>query len=305
MADGSVLVTGAHGFLGRHVARAFAARGLRIRGLGHGVWTPDEWRGWGLSEWLPSDVTLESLLALGGEPELVVHCAGSASVGFSMVKPHEDFQRTVASTSAVLEFVRTRAPRACVVFPSSGSVYGSVGEPASEDRPPSPRSPHATHKLMCETLCSEYGRRFGVASVLVRLFSLYGPGLRKQLLWDACNRLARGDAAFGGTGRERRDFVHVEDAVELVALAAGRASPEAPLVNGGTGDSASVAEVVEAVAAALPGAGRPTFSGVERAGDPEQMLASPALARAWGWSPRVSWKEGIRRYCAWFLSERP
>jgi UDP-glucose 4-epimerase len=305
MADGTVLVTGAHGFLGRHVARALAGRGLRVRGLGHGTWNPGEWRSWGLSDWHACDVTLEALATHGGEPQAIVHCAGSASVGFSVAEPYLDFQRTVATTSCVLEFTRTLAPTARVVFLSSGGVYGSVAAPASEDRPLEPRSPYAVHKRIGEQLCAEYGRRYAVSSVILRLFSIYGPGLRKQLLWDACNRLTEGDAAFAGTGRERRDFVHVADAVELVALALPRASPEAPVVNGGTGHSASVAEVVEAVAAALPGAARPAFTGTERPGDPEQMLADPARARAWGWSPRWGWDDGVREYCTWFHSGIP
>jgi UDP-glucose 4-epimerase len=305
MPDGSVLVTGAHGFLGRHVARAFASRGLLVRGLGHGSWPAEEWRRWGLAEWHATDVTLEALLTYAGEPETIVHCAGSASVGFSMLRPYQDFQRTVGTTMSVLEFIRTRTVGARLVYPSSGSVYGSVAGPAAEDQPSRPYSPYAVHKLIGEQLCAEYGRVFGVASSVVRFFSIYGPGLRKQLLWDACNRLSRGGAVFSGTGRERRDFLHVEDAVALIALAVERASPDAPVVNGGTGIAPSVAEVIDEVTTALPRNERPAFSGAGRPGDPETMVAEASRARTWGWAPRTGWREGVREYCAWFLSGVP
>ena len=219
-----------------------------------------------------------------------------------MTRPYQDFQRTVSTTASVLEFVRTCAPSARVVFPSSGSVYGSAGEPTSEEREARPRSPYATHKWVAEQLCAEYGRRFGVASAVIRFFSLYGPGLRKQLLWDACSRIARGEVAFDGTGCERRDFVHVEDATALAAIAADRASPSAPVVNGGTGIAPTIAEVVEQVAAAFPGAGRPVFTGAPRPGDPDGMVADPSQAREWGWRAERAWREGVREYCAWFRS---
>jgi UDP-glucose 4-epimerase len=303
MPDRSVLVTGAHGFLGRRVARAFAARGFAVFGIGHGDWREDEWRRWGLAAWRASDVTLDSLPRAAEAPEVVVHCAGGSSVAASVARPHDDFQRTVATTASVLEFVRTRSPAARVLFPSSGSVYGSVDAAAAEDRPAAPPSPYAAHKRMAEELCAEYGRRFGVASAVVRFFSLYGPGLRKQLLWDACRRLTRGERTFDGTGQERRDFLHVDDAVELAILAAERAAPASPIVNGGTGTSPTIAEVVAEVAAALPGAGAPIFTGARRAGDPTGMVADTGRARAWGWAPRVLWTEGVRAYCSWFLSE--
>lgn len=303
MAERSVLITGAHGFLGRRVARAYADRGFQVHGIGHGDWPEEEWRGWGLAAWHPAGVTPNTLCGAAAQPELVIHCAGGSSVAASIARPHEDFHRTVSATASVLEFVRTHAPAARVLFPSSGSVYGSANAPVGEDRPASPLSPYATHKRMAEELCAEYGQRFGVASVVVRFFSLYGPGLRKQLLWDACRRLLRGENAFDGTGQERRDFLHVDDAVELVAIAADRASPSSPIVNGGTGTAPTVAEVVNEVAAALSGAGLPVFTGGRRAGDPGAMVADTTRARAWGWTPRIGWRRGVQAYCAWFLAE--
>lgn len=300
--DGSVLVTGAHGFLGRHVARALARRGVHVRGLGHGSWASEDRHAWGVAEWHDADVTLEALTAHAGAPGAIVHCAGSASVRASVDHPYEDFQRTVSTTLAVLEFVRTRARGAHVVLPSSGSVYGSVDEGVREDAVLAPCSPYAEHKAASERLCREFGGMFGVAASVVRLFSVYGDGLRKQLLWDACARLARGPAEFGGTGRERRDFVHVEDAVALLLIAIERASPVVPVVNGGTGVAPRVEEVLAEVAAGVPGAGAVRFTGVRRPGDPDTMLADTERARSWGWRPQVAWRDGVRAYCRWFAA---
>jgi UDP-glucose 4-epimerase len=305
MPERTALVTGAHGFLGRHLARALSQQGYSVHGLGHGAWTREEWARFGLSVWHTGDVTLESLLtyAPAPEPDLIVHCAGSASVAFSMAQPLLDFKRTVETTAAVLEYARLHAPGAAVLVPSSGSVYGSheLG-PVAESAPTSPQSAYAVNKLLAEALCASYGRSFGVRSVVVRFFSIYGPGLRKQLLWDACGRLARGEASFAGSGDETRDWMHVDDAAQLVLRALDRASASCPVVNGGTGTGASVREVVTEIAKALGFPGEITFTRQGRPGDPVRFVADNDLARSWAWEPRIGWRDGVRAYCEWFAT---
>ena len=152
--DKPVVVTGAHGFIGRHVARKLASLGHTVIGLGHGVWTRDEWRSWGISEWHTVDVTLENLVTYAGRPQAIVHCAGSGSVVYSASHPHQDYQRTVATTAAVLEFARLHAPEAAVVCPSSAAVYGQARQiPISETAALNPISPYGVHKLMAEMHC--------------------------------------------------------------------------------------------------------------------------------------------------------
>jgi UDP-glucose 4-epimerase len=296
----TVLVTGARGFVGRHVARAAGAVAERVAGVGHGNRDREDAARSGLAAWIEGDVTIAALAALPVRPTLVVHCAGGSSVGASIARPADDFARTVGSTLAVLEYVRTRAPGAAVVLPSSAAVYGDAETvPTPEHAAPRPASPYGVHKKMAEELCAAYGRHFGVRSAIVRLFSVYGPGLRKQLLWDACNKLAGGDGRFGGTGGERRDFLHVEDAARLLLRAGGDASPDAPVFNGGTGVATSVRDVLQALADDLGTAG-PCFSGDVRAGDPAQLVADVARTSGWGWRAERGWRDGIREYAEWF-----
>ena len=299
----TVLVTGAYGFIGRHVARAFAAEGHTVAGLGHGVWSREQWRDWGLAEWHAGDVTLDNLVTHAGLPAIVVHCAGSGSVGFSATHPHQDYQRTVGTTAAVLEFVRLYARDAVVVYPSSAAVYGHASRlPIAEAEPANPVSPYGVHKQMAEQLCAAYARHFGVRTTIVRLFSVYGTGLRKQLLWDACSKLRRGESTFFGTGQEVRDWLHVADAARLLSLASKQASRDCPIVNGGTGVKVTVAEVLREVHERLHAKVAPAFDGHIREGDPPTYVADISRAGSWGWRAGKPWREGVREYVDWFSS---
>ena len=296
------VVTGANGFLGRHVARLLSSKGHSVIGIGHGEWQREEWESWGLSEWHCADVTLQVLEQHGGTPSLIIHCAGSGSVSFSLEDPIGDFERTVVTTAHVLEYVRTAAPSCGVVYPSSASVYGGVEEmPIREGCQAAPISQYGVHKLMAEQMVTSYARQFGASAAVVRLFSVYGCGLRKQLLWDACRKLTNGDGVFMGTGDEVRDWLHVEDAAELLIAAGDHASTGCPTVNGGSSVGTTVREVLVYLCRCLFEDGRmPTFSGAQRIGDPSRFVAEIDLAKAWGWSPKRHWKHGVEEYAAWW-----
>ena len=297
------LVTGAHGFIGRHVARHLAAGGAEVTGIGHGDWMSKQWQSWGIANWINTDIKLQPLLASGVAPDTVIHCAGSGSVGFANEKPHDDFLRNVATTAAVLEFMRQRVPDASLVLTSSAAVYGYAARlPIAETAETEPVSIYGAHKLIAEQLCTLNARLFGTRVAIVRLFSVYGSGLRKQLLWDACGKIQRGELAFAGTGQEQRDWLHVSDAAGLLALAAENASAICPVVNGGTGVGTRVEEIVKRVSALSGKAMTPTFSGTRRPGDPPGQVADISRARSWNWSPNMSCEDGVAEYVRWFFA---
>jgi UDP-glucose 4-epimerase len=306
----NILITGAHGFIGRHVARECADRGHLVVGLGHGAWPEQAHRDAGLAEWRNGEVThanLDALAAGLGVPELVIHLAGGSAVGPSFAQPAEDFRRSVLAAGDLCEWLRLRAPRARLVMASSAAVYGANHAGTITERDAcNPYSPYGFHKRMAELALESYARNFGLQTAVVRFFSVYGQGLRKQLLWDCCTRLARSPAelALGGHGTELRDWLHVGDAARLLLAAGQVASVECPAINGGTGTATSI----EQVAAVLcEGWGRPDlplrFSGVARAGDPASLVADAGAALALGWVPQVAWRQGVLDYVAWFRAQ--
>jgi len=297
----TVLVTGAYGFIGRHVAKRFAEAGWVVLGIGHGSWVKDEWQQWGISDWNESDITSNALLTYAGSPEVIVHCAGSGSVGFSMEYPQQDFQRTVNTTVAVLDFVRQHASKARVVYPSSAGVYGIVEKlPIQVSSSLVPISPYGEHKKIAEEMCHSYSRYFGISVVIVRLFSVYGMGLRKQLLWDACMKISNGEKTFFGNGTETRDWLHVNDAAALILESGLIEAPECKIINGGSGHGVTVREILCELFECFGREDTPQFTGAKRTGDPVNYIADIEGAENLGWQPNISWREGIREYVKWF-----
>lgn len=294
-------MTGAYGFVGRHLARALADDGFEVRAIGHGLWGRDEFSKWGIADWHLGDVTIDALSTYGGEPDVIFHCAGSGSVAFSMTNPYQDYQRSVATTHSVLEYIRTVCSTAALVLPSSAAVYGVAPTmPIRVAAPLGPASAYGFHKKVAEDLCRMYGQLFGVRSSLIRFFSIYGVGLRKQLLWDACRRIADGEATFSGTGQETRDWIHVEDAAALMICASKHTTAEGTVINGGTGRATQIDAIVHAIANEFGCSRQPAFSGICRPGDPVHYQADITQALDWGWTPTRDLRKEVHRYVQWF-----
>ena len=309
-----VWITGAHGFIGRHVSLAVAERGDRVLGIGHGHWPSIESQNHAVSESINGDINssnLNELSALGGRPDVVIHLAGGSSVGVAIAHPREDFFRTVVSTVELLEWLRLNSPETSLVVASSAAVYGAGYEGRiAESVSLNPYSPYGQHKLMMESLCQSYGASFGLRSVIARLFSVYGVGLQKQLLWDICNRIEAYPSRIelGGTGEELRDWVCVDDVARVLASLGEYANVSAPTFNVGTGSGTSVREIAQLLINAwvnerggVPELG---FSGQSREGDPFSLVADTHRLSGLGFHCVNSLGKGIAAYVDWFCNRK-
>lgn len=302
----SILITGAHGFIGRHLGRYCNEQWqATVVGLGHGTFSGSELTRFGMKYSLNGDVTsanLHRIVQKAGLPDIIFHLAGGNSIGSSLALPQEDFQRTVATTCELLDWVRINSPDSRVVLASSAAVYGSGYEqPISESAVTQPTSPYGNHKRMAEQLCESYHQHFGVRCQVARLFSVYGPDLRKQLLWDTCQKLASGvmRLQMQGTGNECRDWLHVSDCVSFLWALANDTRTQVTM-NGGTGISTSVGEIVRALCQAWDENIDVEFNGHDRPGNPQYLVADIASTAQLNWVAQTKWQDGIQRYVEWF-----
>jgi UDP-glucose 4-epimerase len=303
----TIWITGSNGFIGRHLAQGLADAGNAVHGVGHGALENPERQRLGLQTWLNGEIDAANLNALAtasGLPSTIFHLAGGSSVGLSVAQPFEDFSRSVASTARLLEWLRVSAPECRLIAASSAAVYGADHDGAiSEDATLAPVSPYGRHKLMMEHLCRSYATSFGVRSTVMRLFSVYGPHLRKQLLWDVCSRLQRDERTLilGGTGSELRDWTDVRDVARLLVKIGELPQQEAfQIINGGSGLGTCVADMAAMLVKNWGGGIAVRYSGVVRAGDPYSLLADDTKLRRLPFAWQIPVGQGLADYVQWF-----
>jgi UDP-glucose 4-epimerase len=300
----TALITGAAGFLGRHVTARFAREGWKVLGLDDLALAEDS-LGAGVSyQRLRLPNPLLAPVLTDAKPDVCVHCAGSASVGGSLTDPAGDFRGNTVLTFELLEALRLHAPRCRFLLLSSAAVYGNPASlPVTEAHATGPLSPYGLHKLQSEMLCAEYTRFFEVPTSVVRIFSAYGPGLQRQVIWDICERvLTKGALPLHGTGHESRDFIHASDIARALHLLAETESASGETYNLASGREVTIAELAAVLAGELAPKIAPQFDGKSTPGNPLNWRADISKIASLGFAPQISLEEGLRESAAWARS---
>lgn len=295
-----VLITGAFGFLGKATAKKFSQEGWEVFGIGRGE-PHTQIKNSIFGSCISAEITLTNLNAFGVYPDVIIHCAGGSSVSKARINPTEDHNSTIVSIQSTLEFIRKFSINTRLVFISSAAVYGNLhNSPISEIENPKPISAYGRHKLKAENLCQEYVENYQLKISIIRFFSLYGPDLKKQLLWDAANKAIKGQNIFFGSGAEMRDFLYISDAVELIYMLGNSASKKLEIFNGGSGMPVSTKEVIECIFQELGINLTPEFSNKINPGDPRYLVSNNMRLNELNWSPKVKLTQGLRNYVEWF-----
>ncbi|CAO3439953.1 NAD-dependent epimerase/dehydratase family protein [Azospirillum doebereinerae] len=277
MTERKAWITGASGFFGGMMVRMLARTGWRVTAFAR---HPVQALALGAHHAVGGDITLAGTLSTlreHGCPDLVFHAAGGSHVGRADANPVEDFRRTVHSTSELLHGLGIGgAVDAHIVYPSSAAIYGvQPPGPIAVATAPKPVSHYGWHKLEAELQCQQAAERYELSITVVRFFSLYGNGLRKQLFWELAERLRKGAGCLDlmGTGEETRDYLHIDDAIALV-LALPRPSPGVlAFMNGGSATATTIAAAVATFQKALGTAVPVAFTGVAHPYDPRHLCA--------------------------------
>ncbi|RYD80759.1 MAG: NAD-dependent epimerase/dehydratase family protein, partial [Sphingobacteriales bacterium] len=181
--------------------------------------------------------------------DVCINCSGAASVPDSIIHPLRDFTLNVFNVVKILDAIKRHAPHCKFINLSSAAVYGNPQRlPIAETDFCNPVSPYGTHKQMAEQVCKEYAHYFGLKTCSARIFSAYGPGLKKQLLWDICQKAKQSDTVnLFGTGNESRDFIYVADIVQTLRLLISEASFTGDIFNIANGIEITVRELAETI----------------------------------------------------------
>jgi UDP-glucose 4-epimerase len=305
IAPRTVLITGVAGFIGRYVSRYFSQQGWTVIGTDNAP--PENAPITNLHIYqrlrLP-DAGLQTLVQQH-PPHVLIHCAGRASVGISVSDPISDFYGNTVVTLETLNTLRLFAPECRFVFLSSAAVYGNpIALPVSEEQRTAPLSPYGFHKLQGEQLCLEFCQIYQVPTASARIFSAYGPGLRRQVMWDICNKASQGKILhLQGTGQESRDFIHALDIAKALMSIALKAPMQGEVYNLATGREVTIAELARLLMASLEGGYTLSFDGVIPIGNPLNWQADITKLYQLGFSPEVTLEQGVKIFANWCRAE--
>jgi UDP-glucose 4-epimerase len=288
-----VLVTGGAGFIGHHLVQALSSRGSRVLVI-------DDLSS-GRADWLPTNVELETLdvavanldaLLARWRPAIVYHLAAQVSVPRSQADPEHDLRVNGLGTLRLIGAARPVEVRRLVFMSSGGAVYGETMAPATEQSTTRPESFYGVHKLLAE----RYVALSRLSYAIARPSNVYGPGQAvggDGAVVPAFVHAVReaGPVTIHGDGRQRRDFVHVEDVVAGLLLL-GRKTTNG-IWNIAKGEATTILELAELLDELT---GRPSQRQFmpRRPGDVYSSLIASTRLVELGWAPRYRLRDGLR-----------
>ncbi len=308
------LVTGGAGFIGSHLVEALLHAGHAVRvfddfstGLRQNLRHLNRFgNALDVVEGSITDpaATAKALRDVG----VVYHLAALASVARSVENPAATHAACVTGTLNLLDAARKVGVRR-VVYAASSSAYGGTTQPGGqrEDQLPAAKSPYAAAKLAGELYMQAFAATYGLETVRLRFFNIFGPRQRSDSPYSGVIALfaavmARGDLpTVHGDGLQSRDFTYVTNAVQALRRAAEVPDVSGNVYNVGTGRSVTVRDLVAALNAVLETDLEPTYA-APRAGDVKFSRADIHRTMTdLGYAPKVTFEDGLRQTVAWYL----
>lgn len=298
----SVLVTGGAGFIGSHLVEELVGAGASVTVLDNRPVTRFE---------VGPDIALSdirgdsrwSFVDLGGF-DVIFHLAANAYVPPSVEDPLSDYATNCTATLNLLEALRVQRWPGRLVYASSAAVYGNpMCSPVREAYPTVPVSPYGVGKLAAERYCSVYAQLYGLNIASLRIFSVYGPWQRKQVVYDLmCKIAAGGPLHIHGDGTQVRDFTYVTDVVRAAMAVAACGDMAGEAYNVASGSETTIHELAIGLCSFMGAAPEFNYTGVNRPGDPERLAVDISYLRTLGYEPQVKFADGLAATVDWFQS---
>lgn len=305
------VVTGAAGFIGSNISRRLIADGIDVVGIDS------------ITDYYDPDLKQANLNSLAGKSftfvneninevdleqvvngaDYIFHQAGQPGVRKSWGNDFTEYlDANVLATQKLLESSKGSRTLRKFVYASSSSVYGDAAHfPTNESQLPQPMSPYGVSKLAAEHLCTLYARNFGVPTVSLRYFTVYGPGQRPDMAFTRFVKaiIDRSEIEIFGSGEQVRDFTFVDDVVAANLAAARGESPHGSVFNVAGGTNISVNGAIETLEKIAGATLRRRY--IDRvAGDVVRTGGDTrAIRKVLGWSPQVTLEEGLTRHLEW------
>lgn len=290
-----VLIVGSNGFIGSHCVDYFTSKGDEVWCAGvHDLKAPNYFK-------LDRENTNFKPLFESQTYDVCINASGSAHVGFSFENPSKDFELNVINVQKLLVAIRDFNPTCKFINFSSAAVYGNPQQlPIPETTDCKPLSPYGFHKLQSELLLTEYHKFFNLKTCSLRVFSAYGPRLKKQIFWDLYQKASNNNQiSLFGTGKETRDFIYIDDLLQIIDLIIQHSPFEGSKYNVSSNVEVTIDEASNTFADLFDQNKIITFTGETKIGDPLNWLANIEQLKKMGFAPQYNLKSGLKKYIQW------
>ncbi|TRX41242.1 NAD-dependent epimerase/dehydratase family protein [Flavobacterium restrictum] len=290
-----ILIIGSTGFIGSHCVTYFKSKGVS-------VWQADVNDSKELNFYkIQRENSNYTVPFKEHKFDVCINASGSAHVGFSFENPSKDFELNVINVQKILVAIRDYNSDCKFINFSSAAVYGNPQSlPISEKSGCKPLSPYGFHKLQSELLLTEYHKFFGLNTCSLRVFSAYGPRLKKQLFWDLYQKTLQGDlVSLFGTGNETRDFIYIDDLLQIIDLVVQNSNFEGAIYNVGSNQEISITEAAQVFINAFSPEKSIEFTGEFKLGDPVNWYADMEILKGMGFTPQFNLTLGLKKYAEW------
>jgi UDP-glucose 4-epimerase len=290
-----ILIIGSKGFIGTHCVSYFQSKGLEV--FQADVTTSSEVNYYQI-ESQNSDF---SLPFKEHQFDVCINASGSAHVGFSFENPSKDFELNVVNVQKILVAIRDYNCNCKFINFSSAAVYGNPQFlPITENSTCKPLSPYGFHKLQSELLLTEYHNFFGLNTCSLRVFSAFGPRLKKQLFWDLYQKAIKEETvSLFGTGNETRDFIFIDDLIQILDLVIHNSPFHGSIYNVASQVETRIADAAQIFINEFSPIKQLVFNGEVKVGDPNNWLADMKCLKDFGFKPQFDLQTGLKKYAEW------
>lgn len=279
-----ILITGVNGFVGSQIKKYYSKNGNILIGVDSKNFKNK----------------FKHLIRKKTDFDLIFHCAGSGIVGIKKLSYKIHYNKNYASTIQLINFIKKSNLKNCkIIFFSSQAVYAKSEKKIKENYKIFPSSYYGKTKLMAEKKLIKIKNN---SIIILRLFSIYGKGLKKQIMWDTCKKFKNKKNNFFGNGEEIRDFLNIKDLMILLKkIVNSKFQPGFNIYNVGSGKGTKIRKIIDLIKSNFKIGKKIIFNDIKNSSENRNFISSNIkVEKKFSWRPKTILKKEILIYVKWF-----
>lgn len=297
----TILITGSEGYIGSSLLKYYLEKEDNSI-VGYDIVAQRNFSP-AYSYYQKKDISIDELIKQY-KPEKIFNCAGNPNIQLSFTEPFQDFISNAGFVSELLTSVVHCNYNPKIIMLSSAAVYGNPCHlPIKEDMELKPISPYGYNKMLSEEICKMFINLYNLDISIARIFSVFGIGFKRQVVWDLINKSIDGQLSVYGTGKESRDFIYIDDLINCLDILSETKGGDV-VYNVAAGQETTIEYITEIIDKCSGKKLNWQFSMEKRKGDPNNWCADISRIKKLGYTQDDSFEKRIAQIYNWVVSLR-